>query len=50
MNLNVASWNVRGLESSDRKYIVKRFLDMSKELDMLLLHEVKAIVFALILL
>lgn len=31
------SWNVRGLESPDRKFIVKRLLDMHKDTDFLLL-------------
>ena len=45
--LKLASWNVRGLENSDRKYIVKRFLKWTKNIDILLIQEVKTIGFAL---
>jgi exonuclease III len=45
--IKIASWNVRGLESTDRKYIVKRFLMMVKGIDIMLLQEVKAVGFLL---
>ena len=38
---------MRGLESSDKKYIVKRFLGWNKNIDILLLQEVKSIGFTL---
>ena len=47
MALNYISWNVRGLEASDRKYVVKRLLNSHRELDFMLLQEVKAIRFDL---
>lgn len=43
MDLKCASWNVRGLESLDRKYIVKIFLNMNRNMDVFLLQEVKEI-------
>ena len=45
--LKIASWNVRGLESLDRKYAVKRFLRGIKDVDILVLQEIKAIGFNL---
>ena len=45
--LKIASWNVRYFESSDKKYIVKRFLGWNKNIDILLLQEVKSIGFTL---
>ena len=47
MALNYISWNVRGLEASNRKYVVKRLLNSHRELDFMLLQEVKAIGFDL---
>ncbi|XP_059076993.1 uncharacterized protein LOC131876187 [Cryptomeria japonica] len=41
------SWNVRGLEALDKKQIVKRFLDSNKDLDFLMLQELKTINFTL---
>lgn len=41
------SWNIWGLESRDRKYIVRRLLNSHKDLDLVLLQEVKAINFTL---
>lgn len=47
MKLNYTSWNIRGLESSNRKFVVKRFLRMVKELDLLMVQEIKFVVFSL---
>lgn len=46
-SMKCLSWNIRGLESFDRKYIVRRLLNSHKDLDFVLLHEVKAINFTL---
>lgn len=45
MDLNFASWNVRGLETPDRKYVVKRFLKLYKKIDLPLLQEIKVVDF-----
>lgn len=47
MNLNCVSWNVRGLESLDRKYIVRRFLILEKQKYLVLLQETKVVGFTL---
>lgn len=47
MKLNYVSWNVRGLENLDRKYVVKRFLNLRENVDILMLQEVKAVQFPL---
>ena len=47
MALNYISWNVIGLEASNRKYVVKRLLNSHRELDFMLLQEVKAVGFDL---
>lgn len=41
------SWNIRGLESPNRKYIVRRMLNKHKDLDFVMLQEVKASSFSL---
>ena len=46
-NLKLDSSNVRGIESSNKKYIVKKILKMSKEIDLILLQDVKVIGFSL---
>ena len=45
--MNFLSWNVRGLESSDRKYVVKRVLDSFNHVDLFMIQEIKAIGFML---
>lgn len=45
--MNCISWNIRGLESLDRKYVVKRFLKMHKNIDILMLQEIKLVQFTL---
>lgn len=45
--MKVISWNVRGLEAPDIKRIVKCFLDSHKDLDFLLLEELKYVNFTL---
>lgn len=45
--MNFISWNVRGLESPDRKYIAKHFLDTIKNKDFIMLQELKAVDFML---
>lgn len=45
--LKTISWNIRGLEALDRKYVVKRFLNMHKEIDCLMLQELKLVGFTL---
>jgi exonuclease III len=47
MDLNILSWNVRGLESPDRKKIVRRFLSHYKSKDVVLLQEIKSTNFSL---
>ena len=47
MALNCISSNVRGLEASDTKYVVKRLLNSHRELDFMLLQEVKVVGFDL---
>lgn len=47
MELSCISWNVRGLETHDRKYIIKSLLKQHPMLNVALLHEVKAIGFTL---
>lgn len=47
MNLNCISWNIRGLESLDRKFISKRMCKEFGNIDIVVLHEVKAICFIL---
>lgn len=45
--MNFISWNVRGLESPDRKYIAKRFLDTISNKDFIMLQKIKAVDFIL---
>ena len=45
--LKLDSWNVKGMESMDKKYIVKRFLKWDKEIYTLLLQDVKDVEFTL---
>lgn len=47
MMLSYTSWNVRGLESPDRKYILRRFLNLEKNKDFVFLQELKAVGFTL---
>ncbi len=45
--LKIAPQNVRGLETSDKKHIVKRFLKWAKIIDIFLIQEVKVVGFSL---
>lgn len=45
--MNFLSWKVRGLESPDRKFVIKRFLSSFNSMDFLMLQEDKAIGFML---
>lgn len=45
--MKTISWNIRRLEAPDRKYVVKRFLSMHKEIDCLMLQELKSVGFTL---
>ena len=45
--MNCLSWNVRGLESPDRKYVVKRVLDSFNSVDLFMMQEIKATGFML---
>ncbi|XP_059066391.1 uncharacterized protein LOC131857706 [Cryptomeria japonica] len=45
--MNYISWNIRGLESPDRKYVIKKYLDSHPNLDFLMLQEIKAVDFTL---
>lgn len=47
MTLNYISWNIRGLESLNRKQIVKRFLNRCKDKNVVLLKELKLVGFTL---
>lgn len=47
MELNCISWNVRGIESPNNKYVVKRFWNQHKHIDIMLIMEVKATKFIL---
>lgn len=47
MKINYISWNIRGLESPNKKYPLKSFFNNKKNLDFLLLQETKAIGFQL---
>ena len=42
MKLQIHSWNVRGLEMSDRKYIARRWCNSIKGKDIVCLQEIKA--------
>ena len=42
MKLQIHSWNVRGLEMSDRKYIARRWYNSIKGKDIVCLQEIKA--------
>ena len=42
MKLKIHSWNVRGLEMSDRKYIARRWCYSIKGKDIVCLQEIKA--------
>ena len=46
-SMNCLSWNVRGLESPDRKYVIKRLLDSLHSIDFFMMQEVKAVGFTL---
>lgn len=41
------SWNIRGLESLNREHIVKRFLNQHRNVDFVMLQEVKVVNFSL---
>lgn len=45
MTLNIASWNVRGLEMGNRKYIVRDWCRKLKGKDIICLQEIKVIGF-----
>ena len=45
--MKILSWNVRGLESPDRKFIVKSFINRLSIPNFLMLQEIKATGFAL---
>ncbi len=45
--MNCLSWNVRGLESLDRKYVVKRVLNSFNYVDLFMMQEIKATGFML---
>ena len=45
--MKVVSWNVRGLESPDRKTIVKNFMNSHAKFDIMMLQEVKMVGFNL---
>ena len=45
--MNIISWNVRGLESPDRKIIVKNFMDSQAKSDIMMLQEIKTVGFNL---
>ena len=45
--MNIISWNVRGLESLDRKVIVKNFMDSHAKTNILMLQEIKMVGFNL---
>lgn len=40
--MNCLSWNIRGLESPDRKFVIKRVLNSFDNIDLVMLQEVKA--------
>lgn len=45
--MNCVSWNIRGLESPDRKFVIKKYIDSQISLDFLMLQEIKAVDFTL---
>jgi hypothetical protein len=45
--MNCITWNIRGLECPDRKYVVRNFISGMKNLDLIMLQEVKATGFCL---
>ena len=45
--MKVFSWNVRGLESPDRKTIVKNFMSSHAKFDIMILQEIKTVGFNL---
>lgn len=45
MDLKFVSWNARELETLDRKYMVKIFLKLFKNIHVLLLQELKVVDF-----
>lgn len=42
MVFNCSYWNISGLESLDRKYILRRFLNLEKHKDFVLVQEVRS--------
>jgi exonuclease III len=45
--MNCLSWNVRGLESPDRKFVIKHFLNSLHSLDFFMMQEIKVVGFTL---
>lgn len=41
--INIHSWNVRGLEMNDRKYIVRRWRNEIMQKDFICLQEIKVV-------
>lgn len=40
--MNCVSWNIRGLECPDRKFIIKDFIKSQTNIDMIMLQEIKS--------
>lgn len=47
MLINLTSWNVRGIESPDRNYVVRQFLNLDQNKDFVFLQELKVVGFML---
>ena len=45
--MNCVSWNIRGLECPDRKFVVKNFLNANGNIDLIMLQEIKFVGFML---
>ena len=41
--MNCLSWNVRGLESPDRKFVIKQLLNSLHSIDLFMMQEVKSV-------
>ena len=45
--MNCLSWNVRGLEAPDRKFVIKQLLNSLHSIDFFMMQEVKSVGFTL---
>lgn len=43
MNINIHSWNIRGMEMFDKKYLVRKWCNSLKNKDIIFLQEIKLV-------